>query len=74
MESIELLINQHKESLNTKELVAAQINAQLQKVPIKAGSELNMYAYQWRDWNNGINSEVRVFPLLAGISLMTVST
>ncbi|KAM6490252.1 hypothetical protein JOM56_014229 [Amanita muscaria] len=71
MESVDLLINQHKESLNTKELVAAQINAQLQKVPIKSGSELNMYAYQWHDWNNGVNSEVRVFPSLASISSLT---
>ena len=41
-----------------KELIAEQIEAQFQKVSVGGESELYTYAYQWAEWNDGIEKKV----------------
>lgn len=49
---------EHKDDLPTKEHIADQIEAHLEKKPVYPGSELYTYAYQWAEWNDGVNSKV----------------
>ncbi|KAK2467395.1 hypothetical protein APHAL10511_000630 [Amanita phalloides] len=56
-EVIKHFINDHKDDLTTKELIGDQIEAYLQRKPVYLGSKLYTYAYQWAEWNNGINSK-----------------
>ncbi len=57
--------------LTIKDLVTEQIEAHLTKKPIQLGSELYTYAYQWSDWNGGVNSKAS--PTLTRISQLTFS-
>ena len=46
-----MLIRDNKEALNTKELVAEQINAYLDKASLSLDSNNFTYAYQWGEWD-----------------------
>ena len=51
-------IIQESPGLTVKDLIAEQVEAYLQKRPIQPGSDLYTYAYQWANWNDGVNSKV----------------
>ncbi|KAF8326759.1 hypothetical protein F5887DRAFT_925144 [Amanita rubescens] len=44
--------------LTLNDVISDQIKAYLAKKPVYAGSELHMHAYQWADWNGGVDSKV----------------
>ena len=44
--------------LTVKDLIVEQIEAHLERKPVQPGSELYTYAYQWSDWNGGVDSKV----------------
>jgi hypothetical protein len=49
--SIAQLIEDHKDDLNTKEAIAAEIACHLEGDPIGPGADLFTYAYQWKEWS-----------------------
>lgn len=51
LDTINLLVEENRAVLDTKELVAEQMATYLQKVPIQPGSNLYTYAYQWLEWD-----------------------
>ena len=54
-DTINLLVEENRAVLNTKELVAEQMATYLQKVPVRPGSDLHTYAYQWLEWDTETN-------------------
>ena len=52
------IISQTEDGIMMKELIAEQIEAQFQKVSVGGESELYTYAYQWAEWNDGIEKKV----------------
>jgi hypothetical protein len=44
--------------LTVKDLIVEQIEAHLERKPLQPGSELYTYAYQWSNWNGGVDSKV----------------
>lgn len=46
-----MVIKEHKEVLNTKELLAAQFNAFLDKACLSLDGDNFTYAYQWAEWD-----------------------
>ena len=44
--------------LAVKDLIVEQIEAYLERRLVQPGSELYTYAYQWSDWNDGVDSKV----------------
>ena len=49
------------DGITINELIADQIEAQFQKVSVGGKSELDTYAYQWAEWNGGIEKKVGEF-------------
>ena len=74
-----LLVNANKDDMETtiqqlhqdnpsselalKDVIMEQIKAHLERKPVQPGSELYTYAYQWSNWNGGIDSKVNQLKL-----------
>ncbi|KAK2462444.1 hypothetical protein APHAL10511_005541 [Amanita phalloides] len=51
LKSIAQLIEDHKDDLNTKQAIAAEIACRLEEDPIGPDADLFTYAYQWSEWS-----------------------